>query len=499
MKETTSTNKMSRKKEDRLNHKSNAQMSKKKMMLQKRNKSILVVIYIFSGLLFLTMGYFSYYMVAMSGDVVNNSYNNRQSILSKRVIRGEIRSYDGEVLAQTLVNDQGEEERDYPYGSTFSNVIGRIGKGVSGVEEVENIRLLTSTISPFDQFQLELADEKMKGNSVVTTLDVQLQQVAYDALGNHRGSVVVLEVRTGKILAMVSKPTFDPNTIEDEWEALLEDKEEESTLINRATQGLYTPGSTFKLITTLAYMRQNPDYAEFEHICTGDIEYKGMIIRCYNNKVHGKVDLASALAYSCNTAFAAIGMELDAELLSTMANGMVFNGDLPFHLASNQSRFTLTKDQGVKAAMQTAMGQGETLMTPLHNGLITAAIANHGVMMEPYLVDRIENMNGRVIKGYTTKEYGTLMTKEEADYLKKMMRAVVTEGTGNKLNGLEVPVAGKTGSADQEGKKAHAWFVGFAPLEQAEIVVSVIVENVGTGSEYAVPIAKDLFHAYFNK
>jgi peptidoglycan glycosyltransferase len=344
----------------------------------------------------------------------------------------------------------------------------------------------------------DLIGEKSPGDNVITTLDSELQQIAYDALGDNRGAVVVMEPSTGKILAMVSKPAYDPNEVDALWEELVADEDTEAPLLNRAAQGLYPPGSTFKVITTLEFMREDPWYQGYEFECEGSIEYEGMRMRCYNNKVHGDVDLELSFAKSCNTSFASIGKDLDMNSFYDLAEDFLFNNNLPITMASNPSSFTLKKGvSSVKEAMQTAIGQGNTLITPLHNAMIAATIANGGVMMKPYVVDHVENINGGLVKKYKPQIITKPMTSFEAAELGEMMRLVVTEGTGTKLEDLEQEAAGKTGSADHGEGKAHAWFIGYTPYDNPEIAVSVIVESVGTGSEYAVPIAKEIFEAYY--
>ena len=462
-------------------------------------KATFQIIYIFLGLFVLMMGYFAYFIIFRSSDIINNSYNKRQTVLAERVVRGEILSAQGEVLAKTVTDEEGTETREYPYGELFANVVGRFSKGKTGIEESENIRLLTSNISSLQVAYADLIGEKSPGDNVVTTLDVDLQQVAYDALGNNRGAVVVMEPSTGKILAMVSKPTYDPNKVDDEWEKLVEDANKESRLINRATQGLYPPGSTFKILTALEYMRENSStWQDYEYSCDGSITNGGMTIHCYNNKKHGTVDLADSFAKSCNTSFASIGKSLDVSSFFTLCDSFLFNRSLSIEMESNKSSYSLQKGSAsIAELMQTAIGQGHTLITPLHNAMIAAAVANDGVMMKPYVVDRIENADGRLIKGYAPSVAAKPMTKAEAVSLAKMMRLVVTEGTGTKLKSLEQKAAGKTGSADNSNGKAHAWFIGYAPYNDPQIVVSIIVENAGTGSDYAVPIAKKIFDAYF--
>ncbi|MBB2183636.1 penicillin-binding protein 2 [Lachnospiraceae bacterium MD1] len=461
-------------------------------------QSIFNIIYIFMGLFVLVMGYFAYFLIVRSNEVINSTYNKRQEVLSKRILRGSILSADGEILAKTVLDKDGNETREYPFDDIFAHVVGRYDKGKTGIEESENIRLLTSNVNSLDVMYSDLIGEKSPGDNVITTLNTKLQQVAYDALGNNRGAVVIMEPSTGKILAMVSKPSYNPNKVKDNWDKLVEDKNSESPLMNRATQGLYPPGSTFKVLTSLEYIRENPLYLKYKYDCNGRIEYEGMAIHCYNNKSHGKLDLPLSFAKSCNTSYASMGKDLDKDKFFSLCEDFLFNKNLPITMASNPSSFTLRQGQSsVKEAMQTAIGQGNTLITPLHNAMIASTIANGGVMMKPYIIDHIENADGGVVKKYTPRIHTKPITPGEAKYIAEMMRKVVTDGTGSKLKGLDIKAAGKTGSADHaEGKAAHAWFIGFAPYDDPEIAVSIIVESVGTGSDYAVPIAKKIFQAY---
>jgi peptidoglycan glycosyltransferase len=466
--------------------------------LQSSKKAIYKVVYIFVGLFVLTMGYFTYFLVAKSDEVINSTYNTRQKVLMKKVVRGKILSADGQVLARTVVGRKGKETRKYPYGDMFAHVVGRYSKGRSGLEESENIRLLTSNVNTVAKIKNDLSGEKSIGDNVVTTLQTKIQKAASDALGDYRGAVVVMNPGTGKILAMVSKPTYDPNKIDQLWNSLVDDKNHKSTLINRATQGLYPPGSTFKTLTALEYMRENPDYQNYSYDCDGSTEFQGMVIHCYDGESHGHVDFPQSYARSCNTSFASIGKMLNFGKFHTLCEDFLFNHPLPIEMASRKSSFSLNKGiSGTKEAMQTAIGQGKTLITPLHNALIVSTVANGGVMMKPYVVDHVESAEKGMVEQYSPKQIAKLMTSAEAGYIGMMMRKVVTDGTGKKLKDLSVEAAGKTGSADQNGGKAHAWFIGYAPYDKPQIAISVVVENVGTGGNYAVPIAKKVFNAYF--
>ncbi|HHU73960.1 MAG TPA: penicillin-binding protein 2, partial [Clostridiales bacterium] len=225
-------------------------ISKKHNESQKdTNQSIYNIIYIFMGLFLLLIIYFIIFLTVKSDEVINNTYNKRQGVLAERIIRGDILSADGDVLARTVMDEEGIESREYPYGEIFAHVVGRASKGMSGIEQTENIRLLTSDINTFEKMYHELSNIKSPGNHVITTLDSNLSQIAYDALGDNRGAVVVMEPSTGKILVMVSKPSYDPNRIDELWEDFMNDEGDDSPLLNRATQGLYSPGSTFKVLT----------------------------------------------------------------------------------------------------------------------------------------------------------------------------------------------------------------------------------------------------------
>ncbi|NLK74633.1 MAG: penicillin-binding protein 2 [Clostridiales bacterium] len=464
---------------------------------KEQKKSILRVIYVFVGLFILTIIYFTHFILVKSGDVINNAYNRRQGVLEEKVIRGNILSSKGEILARTAIDKEGNEKREYPYGDMFAHVVGRYTRGISGIEEAENIRLLTSDINSIEKIVYELSGQKNLGNNVITSLDVQLQKIAYESLGNNRGAVVVMEPNSGRILAMVSKPAYDPNKIDSTWDEV-SSNEDESPLINRATQGLYAPGSTFKIMTSLALMRQDPEYENYEYYCDSSIKYENMVIRCAGKVAHGKVDLVKSLAKSCNTSFVNIGNSLDINQFRILCEEFLFNKNLPISMASSPSSFKLNSESGQKELMQTSIGMGKTLITPLHNAMIISTIANKGSMMKPQVVLRVENADGHTIKRYTTQSIGNLMTLEEADYLAQMLRSVVEDGTAKELKDLPFQVAGKTGSAEQEGKAPHAWFVGYAPYDNPRIAVSIIVESVGTGSDYAVPIAKKLFQAYLD-
>ena len=483
---------MSRKERKEANRKDKQKAKAKRA----RNKEFARVTYIFVALFLVLMGYITYFQVARSRDIIRSPYNARQDSYADRVVRGKILDKDGNVLAQTNVSEDGTETREYPYGNMFAHVVGYSVQGKSGLESVENFELLTSNAFFLEKIKNEFQDKKNMGDSVVTTLNLELQEAAYDALGNYKGAVVVMEPSTGKILAMVSKPDFDSNTVAENWDFLNTDQD--SVLLNRATQGQYAPGSTFKVVTALEYMRENPDYENYGYNCTGAIEKDGVTIRCYNGHVHGQVGFQDSLAYSCNTSFSNIGLSLDIKNFRETSKELLFNSKLPSVLPYSKSSFSLEPGAGSADKMMTAMGQGKTQVSPYHMALITSAIANGGTLMKPYLVDSVTNYTGAVIDKNKPEKYKSLMTSEDAAKLKQYMSAVVDYGTASVLSGQSYTAAGKTGTAEysSDKEKDHSWFIGMTNVDNPELVISVIIES-SDGTAKAVDVAKQVFDAYY--
>ena len=478
---------------------------KKKKILSPQNKAdqnILRLSYFVVYLFLVLIAYVMYFLAVPREDVINNSYNARLDSFSERVERGSILSNDKTVLARTEVKEDGQEIRIYPFGSLFSHVVGYSTRGKTGLEVFGNFYLLTSHMDIVNQVAAELSGKKKIGDNIITTLDVELQQLASDALGNKKGAVVVMEPDTGKILAMVSKPGFDPNTIGEEWQNLVSEGNNQAQLVNRATQGLYPPGSSFKIVTLLEYLKEHPeDYGEYQFNCNGSYQYGGYTLQCYHGTAHGSQNLAQAFANSCNGAFASLGLKLDPKGLKTTAEELLFNGEQPVPLTYSKSRFVMEEDSGEWEIMQTSIGQGLTQMTPMHNAMITAAIANGGLLMNPYVIERVESRTGVIIKNFTPSAYKTLMSQDEAKILTDMMKKVVAEGTGSALRTDAYTAAGKTGSAQFEdgSEKSHAWFTGFAPADNPKIVVTVVVEEGGSGGQTAAPVAKKIFDTYLSR
>lgn len=456
---------------------------------------------LFVALFAVLIVHLSYFTATSRQEMFDNSYNSRQELLLSRNYRGTIYSRDGDVLAETVMDGAQNETRVYPYDNLFSHVVGYSTRGRVGVESLANYYLINTSISLHGKVANDMAGVKNPGDNVYTTLDVELQELADSLLGLYQGAAIVTEVETGRVLAMVSHPDFNPNEIADIWDSLVEDANS-SVLVNRATQGLYPPGSTFKIVTALEYIRQNPDtYDQYSFNCSGYYSSGASRINCYHGGSHGKVSFASSFAKSCNASFANIGMSLDREQFRDTLDALLFDRDLPFTLRYTESSVQITGDSTDSEMMQTSIGQGKTQITPLHLNMITSAIANGGILMEPIFLDRVESAEGNVVRTFRPQTYGRLMSEEEAGILREMMTAVVEEGTASRLKGQEYTAAGKTGSAEYNNVKgdSHAWFTGFAPADAPEVCVTIIVEGAGSGGDYAVPMARRLFDCYFKE
>lgn len=472
--------------------KANAQNTSKK---KQNNKEFSVVTYIFVTIFMVMIAYFVYFVAFTSEDFINNPYNGIQTLFEEDVVKGQIRTSDGYVIAETITDENGTETRTYPYGKMFAHVTGYTQSGRTGLERQLNFTLLRSHSFFVEQLVCQFTGEKAIGDNVVTTIRYDLQKIAYDALGKYDGAVVALDPQTGEILAMVSKPDYNPNTIVKDWEKL----QEGSALYNRATQGQYTPGSVFKMFTTLAYIKENPNYADYTYECTGEITIDGKTIHCASKKRHGVQTLEETFANSCNTSYANLMASISKETFHAVCNSMLFNQALPIAFESSISSFGISDKDTTALKMDTAIGQGKTLVSPLHMAMVAGAIANDGIAMRPTLVEYIENYKGILVEETKAKQYKELLTTQETELLAQFMRKTVEDGTASALKSNKYTAYGKTGTAQTTSDldKTNAWFVGYAEQDGKEIAIAVVVEDSGSGSKYAVPIAKKVFDAYF--
>ena len=466
-----------------------------------RSYPIIVLGAFYSCLMLTLIVYICRYSYTNRQQLMDNSYNTRQKILLAQNLRGRIYSRNGDVLAYSETGEDGKDKRIYPYGKEFAHVVGYSTNGKMGIESYANYYLINTSIDLGDKVSYDTSGSKFPGDNVYTTLDLKLQEVAYNALSARKGAIIVSNPKTGEILALVSKPDFDPGTIAEDWDSLIADKSPDAKLLNRATQGLYPPGSTFKIVTALAYLRDNSNkYSDYRFNCNGRFSYDGNTINCYHGESHGSVDFVTAFAKSCNSAFADIGVSVDKKAFGSTLKSLMFNQQLPLDVTYSQSVARIDEYSTSDDVMQLSIGQGTTSVTPMHMNMITNAVANEGMLMKPYFVTEVKSEDGKTIKTFSEESYKRLMTKEESLILRGMMEQVVQKGTASKLKGLSYTAAGKTGSAEfnTSTNDSHAWFTGYAPAEDPEISVTIIVEDAGSGGSYAVPIAKRIFDAYFN-
>lgn len=475
---------------------SKSSSGKKETKKQEANKEYNVVTYLFMGIFCAMILYMVYFLAIKSDDFINNEYNGLHVLFEEDVEKGDIITSDGYVIAETVVNDDGVSSRNYPYGAMFAHLTGYSSNIRTGLEKQLNFTLLRSNTFFVEQLMCELTNEKKMGDNVTTTIRYDLQEAAYKALGNRDGAVIAIEPSTGKILAMVSKPTYNPNTIEQDWEGL----QEGSALYNRATQGQYTPGSVFKMMTLLAYIESNPDtYQDYSYECTGEITINNKTIHCASNRAHGTVDLKTSFSKSCNASFANMMQNIDEEVFQKLCDSMLFNQDMPIAFESSMSSFAIAEGDENALKMDTAIGQGKTLVSPLHMAMLASAVCNDGMAMRPQLIEKVENYQGVTVETTKPKTYKSLFSDVQVSLLSEYMRETVETGTASRLNKEAYTAYGKTGTAQTTNDlhKTNAWFVGYAEHEGKEIAIAVVVEDSGSGSTYAVPIAEKVFDLYF--
>lgn len=445
---------------------------------------IKIVKYAYLSLFALICLYLVFFNIFQARAIASNSYNRRLRDDSTNVIRGSIQDRKGEVLAKSAKYNSGIR-RKYIYGRYFSHIIGYSSKnlGSSGLEALYNKELMNSN-DTIETLRSKINDYYINGNSIKLTLDRTLQVYASEQLGGKRGSIVVLNPQTGEILAMVSKPDFNPSNIQSDWDSLIADKS--SPLLNRATEGLYPPGSIFKLVAASSILKNNLQDEKIE--CSGEVNVDGYVITDYDGKAHGSINLHDALMHSCNSYFIKKGLSLGGGSLYNEALKFRFNKNIPSDIKISQGVFPNKSDE--KSVAEQSIGQGTVLMTPLHAALMVSAIANKGVMMQPYAVQSVNDSTGKIIKEFKPKQLVQAIDEKTADTLRDMMIDVVKSGTGVKAKTTKTIIAGKTGTAEVGGKeKPHAWFVGFAPADNPKFAVAVIVEHGGSGGSAAAPIA----------
>ena len=447
--------------------------------------------------------------------------NKRTLLDSYSRERGAILVSGQSIAKSVAVEDQYQFLRTYPQGKLYSQVTGFYSYAVGapyGLEHASDDLLSGDSDTLFVRRVTDLLTGRTTaGASLELTINAKAQKAANEALGDNRGAVVALDPKTGAILAMVSHPQYDPNPVSSHdletaskaWQKLAADPDK--AFLNRSINELYPPGSTFKVVTAAAALESGlvsdenstvPGPAQLDLPLTDTTLPNETGRPCGPNN---ETSLIHALEISCNTAFGSLGLELGGEKLRAQAAKFGFGDVLQIPMRVTPS--TVPADLNAPQAAQSAIGQYEVKTTPLQMAMVAAGIANDGRVMTPYLIDSVRSANLDVIESTPDPvELSQAVSPQTADILTKMMVSVVENGSGVRAQIPGVAVAGKTGTAQHDPKKApHAWFISFAPADDPQVAVAVIVEDGGVegneagGGRIAAPIARAVMEAVIGK
>ncbi len=437
----------------------------------------------------------TYLQVQASESLITNPQNSRGLLSELKLHRGEIITSDNKTIALSK-KSKSQYKRVYPEGEIYAHLTGYYNHrfGRSSLEQSYNKTLLgTKDIGSLESYWNSLLEEEVRGNNLILTIDSSIQELAFESLEGKKGSIVVINPKNGNIMAMASQPSFNPNKIEENWENLNRDKDR--PLLNRATQSLYSPGSSFKTVSASAIIDSGLVEPDTLFSAPGQIKIYGNIISNYNEKNYGKVPLSRAYQLSINTVFAQVGEELGPEKLTGYAVRFGFNREIPIKIPYKKSFIAKPEKMDPVDTASTAIGLTSDNLEAscLQMALIAAAIANDGKIMKPRIVDKIVDYNNSIIRKEPEKTWLRPISKETADKITIMMEKVVESGTGRNAQIQGIKVAGKTGTAELENnKEPHSWFIAFAPSEDPQLAIAVMIENGGSGGKVSAPIARDI-------
>ncbi|MHA7134474.1 peptidoglycan D,D-transpeptidase FtsI family protein [Oerskovia turbata] len=473
--------------------------------------------------MFLALMVSTTYIQFVQADSLNNDPRNSRTVYREYGnFRGPIVVAGESVALSTPIDDPYGYQRSYTNGPLYGHTTGffSIVNGTTEIERTEN-EFLNGQASTLwiDRLQGMITGQKPQGASVELTIDPAAQQAAYDALGDQRGAVVAIEPATGRILALVSKPSYDPNVLATHdtkaanaaYQELL--NADGDPLVNRAISGkTYAPGSTFKVVTAAAALESGqytpetvipaPDEYPYPNSTRTMKNFGGA--RCSPS---GEQTLADAMRISCNTAFADLGVTVGADAMRAQSEAFGFDTDLKIPMTVTPSHFPSEEvtDADAGALVRASIGQGDVRVTPLQMAMVSAAIANGGKQMTPFTVQTVRGADLEVVEQTEPSVLRTSVSPTTAQQLTSMMVGVVENGSAKAARIDGVQVAGKTGTAEQGDAAPHAWFTGFAPTTNPQVAVAVVVENGGdsgneaTGGAVAAPIAKAVMEAVLNK
>jgi penicillin-binding protein A len=439
--------------------------------------------------------------------------NKRPLLEQQQIERGRILAADGTVLARSVPKGRGDAlryVRRYPEGALYGHPIGYsfVRQGDSEFEKYHNDELVGED-SEFVSILDELRGETQEGNDVVTNIDPEAQRVALaDLEAAGFGAVVAIEPASGRVKVMASNPPYDPNRVPFELSALNQDPD--SPLLNRATQGQYPPGSTFKVVTAAAGLDSGAITPETTIDAPGTIEVQGQPLSNDFNQDFGPIALDTALTNSVNTWFAQLGEQLGAETMFEYMDAFGFGSTPAIDLPDDQVYTSGIFDFGTEELLgrndpvdiaRVAFGQERLVVTPLQMAEVAAAVANGGRLMKPQIWSRVVDPDGRVTRRLDPSQYSQPIDEQTAEELTTAMEGVVSEGTGTNAAIPGVAVAGKTGTAETPFNETcgggsdenQAWFIGFAPADDPQIAIAATVEcTTAFGGDVAAPIFRDV-------
>ncbi|MDO4740300.1 MAG: penicillin-binding transpeptidase domain-containing protein [Eubacteriales bacterium] len=436
-------------------------------------------------------GWFGYTVYSQGSRWTVSQYNQRLTTAKKNTAMGDITDRYGVLLATTDAQGERRYNADEALRRSVSQTVGdQLSMSGTGVESYHANLLTGFSGSVLDRMSAALTGKSYTGDNITLTIDANLCRYISEAFPvGYQGAVCVINYKTGEVLAMVSKPDYDP-------QALLESRvfdTEGSSYFNRCLQGQYTPGSIFKVITLASALEHMPGIQQQQFHCTASRAFGDTSVTCQSGALaHGDLSLQGAFTRSCNCSFATITCALGAENLRATAEAFGFGerfsfADLTLY-ASN-----LTEDlSDIGALAWTGVGQGETTVTPLHMAMTAGAIANGGMMMEPLLLLQAESAGGIPRLQAVATEYRRVCSQETAATLTKYMYKTVESGTGTRAQIDDYAVCGKTGSAETSEDKSietNAWFIGFLAEEEYPYAVSVVIEQGGAGGNRAASLA----------
>ncbi len=456
------------------------------------------------------VGFTSYWAVFDAQALKEKNANKRPLLEQQQIQRGRILADDGTVIARSVPKGRGDARRyvrRYPEGGLFGHPIGYsfVRQGDSEFEQFHNDELIGEE-SEFASLLDELRGSRQEGNDVVTNLDPEAQLVALSALEPVGfGAVVAIEPATGRVRVLASNPPYDPNLIPEHISALNTDPT--APLFNRATQGQYPPGSTFKVVTAAAGLDSGTITADSTINAPGTLEVQGQPLANDFNQDFGSIGLDTALTNSVNTWFAQLGEQVGSDTLFEYMEAFGFGStpaiDLPADQVSESGVFEsgslLGRGDPVDVA-RIAIGQERLAVTPLQMAEVAATVANGGRLMKPQIWSRVVDPDGRVTKRLDPSQYSQPIDEQTAADLTTAMEGVVREGTGTNAAIPGVPVAGKTGTAETPfndscggGDLNQAWFIGFAPSDDPKIAIAASVECTSAfGGDVAAPIFREV-------